>query len=140
MIVKCPHCGETNAYTDAKRGQSVHCRTCRQVFFVSYESVAAKNKESINETIEKEKGREQLKLVAFIAFFPALILTGLIVFPVALFLEHLELSGKLKLPNWLAKPAVLAIVASLFFIWKLSMGVIERKWFSSNYSKDEQKE
>ena len=50
MIVRCPHCGETNAYTDEKRGKTVHCRACQKVFFVSYEGVAAKNKEDITMT------------------------------------------------------------------------------------------
>ncbi len=140
MIVKCPHCGETNAYTDEKKGQSVHCRTCQQAFFVSYDGVAAKNKESINEIITKEKGRERLKLVALIAFFPALIIACLIVLPVGLFVEHLELIGKLKLPDWIVKPAIFAIVGLFFFIWVCSAKLIRRKWFGSNYPKDKQKQ
>lgn len=55
MIVRCPHCNETNAYTDEKRGRDVHCRACQKVFFVSYEDVAAKNKESVNATTVKVK-------------------------------------------------------------------------------------
>jgi len=54
MIVKCPHCGETNAYTDEKRGKEVLCKGCQKAFFVSYEGVAAKNKESLNEKAEKK--------------------------------------------------------------------------------------
>jgi hypothetical protein len=74
MVVKCPHCDETNAYTDEKRGKTVHCRACQKVFFVSYEGVAARNKESVNEKAMSEldnnaEGQEMKVSVLAVASF-----------------------------------------------------------------------
>jgi len=66
MIVRCPHCRETNAYTDEKRGQNVHCRACQKVFFVSYEGVAGKNKDDITITAEQEPKASLLALASFV--------------------------------------------------------------------------
>ena len=131
MVLKCPHCNETTTYMLENGAKEVSCTICGKTFFVSYEGLAAKDKASINKIVPKDQVHEQLKLAALIAFSPALIVTGLIVIPVLLFLDHLELTGKLKSPDWVVKPAIAAIAGLFFFIWKWSLSIVKRKWFSS---------
>jgi len=90
-------------------------------------------------TDEKKNNGDKHVKIALISFFPALIVTGAIVVPIMLFFEHLELSGKLKLPDWLVWPAIFAIVGLFRFVWMWSAQIIGKR-FDTRHPKDEQKQ
>jgi len=52
----------------------------------------------------------------------------LIVIPLLLLLDHLEVSGRLKLPETVTELAVIATAGLFFFIWGLSFSIVKRKW------------
>jgi len=130
MEVKCPHCCKMNAYglTVENECEQVICAVCQRTFFVSREGVSAKDKEGIREVVARERVHGRERLIASIAFFPALIATGLIVIPLLLLLDHLEVSGRLKLPETVTELAVIATAGLFFFIWGLSFSIVKRKW------------
>jgi hypothetical protein len=134
-----------NAYglTFQNECEQLTCTVCQRTFFVSRAGVSAKDEESIRKIVAKEVAKEQAHgreiFIAFIAFFPALIATGLIVIIVILallLLGHLEVSGTLKLPDSVAELAVIAITGLFFFIWRLSFSIVKSKWPSHQQVKD----
>ncbi len=63
------------------------------------DKMAEAKKVTVEETVPKCD--KHLKYAMYITFIPALIATGLIVVPLLLWIEHLELAGKLNPPDWL---------------------------------------
>lgn len=130
MEVKCPHCKEINAYglTVKNRYEEFVCAVCQKPFFVSREGIPATNKESINNIIAKANVYRKQCFKAFVAFFPALIFTGLIVSTLGLYREYHGVLSCLKLTDIGVAQAVIAITGLFFFIWKLFFIYVERKW------------
>jgi hypothetical protein len=99
--------------------------------------MAKNEKVTAEETVPKYD--KHLKYAMYITFIPALIATGLIVVPLLLWIEHLELAGKLNPPKWLVMPIVFAIISFFGFVWACLGRLIER-FFNKRYPKDEQNE
>lgn len=77
---------------------------------------------------------KHLKYAMYITFIPALIATGLIVVPILLCIERLELRGELDPPDWLVMPTVFAIISFFGFIWACLGRILER-FFNKHYPK-----
>jgi hypothetical protein len=88
----------------------------------------------------KEKADRKRRFIAFVAFFPALIFTGLVVIPSGILFEHLELKSKLKLPESVAELAVIAAAGLFFLFWTLSYFIAKAEWFSSEQVEAEEEE
>ena len=76
------------------------------------------------EGTEGDKEKPGLALAMGIAVVPALVIEAIMVVPIALFLEKLELEGKFALPEWLVKPGVFALVSLFLVIWSWIGGLI----------------
>ncbi len=101
------------------------------------DKMAEAEKVTVGETVPKYD--KHLKYAMYITFIPALIATGLIVVPLLLWIERLELTGKLNPPDWLVMPIVFAIISFFGFVWACLGRLIER-FFNKCYSKNEQNE
>ncbi len=101
---------------------------------VMFTVMAETEKVTAEETVPKCD--KHLKYAMYITFIPALIATGLIVVPLLLWIEHLELAGKLNPPDWLVMPIVFAIISFFGFIWAC-LGRLIEMFFNKRYSKNE---
>jgi len=101
------------------------------------DKMAEAEKVIVQETVPKYD--KHLKYAMYITFIPALIATGLIVVSLLLWIERLELTGKLNPPDWLVMPIVFAIISFFGFVWA-SLGRLIEKFFNRCYSKNEQNE